>query len=134
MGRSRAQAEKDGHAERVSVHDSIEHEFQRQEPAGMMIPGTISSNELSMTHAGCSTAAPPQFTIYTDGSAIGNPGPCGVGMYIVSPDTGEAIGRAYGIGHCNVPRAELTAVVLAVRLTPLDAEIDLYSDSEYVVR
>ena len=99
-----------------------------------MIPETASNSEMSASSAVRGVAAPPRFIIYTDGSAIGNPGPCGVGIYMVSADTGEALGRAYGIGHANVPRAELMAVALAVRLTPEGAEIDLYSDSEYVVR
>ena len=73
------------------------------------------------------------FSIHTDGSAIGNPGPCGAGLYIISHDTGEKVGRAYGIGHGNVPRAELMAVVLALRLTPKNADIDLYTDCTYVV-
>ncbi len=73
---------------------------------------------------------------FTDGSCIGNPGPCGTGVYIQLPDKEIKHYRYLGEGTNN--KAELSAVLDAMQL--LDAEgvdkdtpVVVCTDSTYVV-
>ena len=73
---------------------------------------------------------------FTDGSCIGNPGPCGTGVYIQLPEKEIKHHRYLGKGTNN--KAELSAVLDAMRL--LEAEsvdhktpVVVCTDSKYVV-
>ena len=73
---------------------------------------------------------------FTDGSCIGNPGPCGTGVYIQLPNKEIKHHRYLGEGTNN--KAELSAVLDAMTL--LDAEdidhntpVVVCTDSQYVV-
>ena len=74
----------------------------------------------------------PQTGVFTDGSAIPNPGPGGWGFVWV--EGGEVRAR----GHGNKSRTtnnqmELMALIEAYRALPDDAEVTLYSDSKLCV-
>ena len=69
--------------------------------------------------------------IYTDGACSGNPGPGGWGAILFYEDNKKEI---YG----NNPNTtnnimELTAVIEALKLLKVECEVELYSDSAYVV-
>jgi ribonuclease HI len=68
--------------------------------------------------------------IYTDGACKGNPGPGGWGAVL------EAGGRRKeifgGEPHTTNNRMELTAVIRALETLARGADVDLYTDSQYV--
>jgi ribonuclease HI len=73
-------------------------------------------------------------TAYTDGAAIGNPGPGGYGVVLLAPELGlrKEISAGYRLTTNN--RMELLAVVVALEsLKHKGTKIVIYSDSQYVV-
>lgn len=75
-------------------------------------------------------------TIYTDGAARGNPGPGGYGavMHYVDP-AGQLHIKELSQGfECTTNnRMELLGVIVSLEALKRPCEIDLYSDSKYVV-
>ncbi len=72
---------------------------------------------------------------FTDGSCIGNPGPCGTGVYIQLPDKEIKHHRYLGEGTNN--KAELSAVLDAMQLldkenVSKDTPVVVCTDSKYV--
>ena len=72
-----------------------------------------------------------QVTIYTDGACSGNPGIGGWGAVLMYKNSKKEIFGAEESTTNN--RMELLAVINALRLLKEPCEIDLYSDSAYVV-
>lgn len=71
-------------------------------------------------------------TIYTDGAARGNPGPGGWGAVIADKEMVREIGGAEEYTTNN--RMELTAAIRALEYVTVDDEIEIYTDSEYVLK
>ena len=72
-----------------------------------------------------------QVTIYTDGACSGNPGPGGWGAILqYGQHTRELSG---GEAHTTNNRMELTGVIEALSLLKEPCEVELYSDSKYVI-
>ena len=69
--------------------------------------------------------------IYTDGSALGNPGPGGYGAVLISGRFRKEVSQGYRLTTNN--RMELTAVIEALRLLKEPCVVELYSDSKYVI-
>ena len=69
-------------------------------------------------------------TIYTDGSALGNPGRGGIGIILQYKDQEKEFSKGYKYTTNN--RMELRAVLQALELLKRPCEIDLYTDSQYV--
>ena len=69
--------------------------------------------------------------IYTDGACSGNPGPGGWGAILMYKDTKKEISGGKKDTTNNV--MELTAGVEGLKLLKYPCEVDLYSDSAYVV-
>ena len=69
--------------------------------------------------------------IYTDGACRGNPGPGGWGAILVY--RGRMKELSGGENHTTNNRMELTAVIKALESLKSNAEVDIYSDSSYVV-
>ena len=69
--------------------------------------------------------------IYTDGACSGNPGPGGWGVVLMYNDVKKEISGCKKDTTNNV--MELTAVVEGLRMLKFPCEVDLYSDSSYVV-
>lgn len=69
--------------------------------------------------------------IYTDGACSGNPGPGGWGTILMYKENKKEIAGAKKDTTNNV--MELTAVIEGLRLLKYPCEVDLYSDSAYVV-
>jgi len=75
-------------------------------------------------------------TIYTDGSCKGNPGPGGYGAILqYADDYGRRYERAIsgGIAHTTNNRAELLAAIQALRALKEPCQVELYTDSQYLV-
>ncbi len=72
-----------------------------------------------------------QFFIFTDGSAIGNPGPAGWAAIVIHGTRRQEI--AGSVPWSTISEMELRAAVEALRLTPAGARIELRSDSELLI-
>lgn len=72
-----------------------------------------------------------EVTIYTDGACSGNPGPGGWGAILMYKDTKKEISGGKKDTTNNV--MELTAVIESLKLLKYPCQVNLYSDSAYVV-
>ena len=74
----------------------------------------------------------PDITIYTDGSALGNPGPGGYGIVLLSGPHRKELSAGYRLTTNN--RMELMAVCVALEALKFEgSNVTIYSDSKYVV-
>ena len=74
----------------------------------------------------------PVITIYTDGSALGNPGKGGYGVVLISGPHRKELSQ--GFRRTTNNRMELMAVCVALEALKFDgSDVTLYSDSKYVV-
>ena len=74
----------------------------------------------------------PTITIYTDGSALGNPGPGGYGAVLLSGRHRKELSQGFRLTTNN--RMELMAVCVALEALKFDgSDVTVYSDSKYVV-
>ena len=69
--------------------------------------------------------------IYTDGACSGNPGPGGWGAILMYKGTKKEISRAKNNTTHNV--MELTAALEGLKMLKFPCEVELYSDSAYLV-
>lgn len=73
-----------------------------------------------------------EITIYTDGSALGNPGPGGYGIVLLSGLHRKELSQGFRLTTNN--RMELMAVCVALEALKVEgADVTIYSDSKYVV-
>ncbi len=73
-----------------------------------------------------------KITLFSDGSALGNPGPGGYGTILRYGDKEKIIsGRQE---HTTNNRMELLAVIEGLRALKEPCEVDVISDSSYVVK
>ena len=72
-----------------------------------------------------------QVTIYTDGACSGNPGPGGWGAILCYRDMKKELSG--GEKNTTNNRMELLGVISALEALKEPCQIDLYSDSQYVV-
>ena len=70
-------------------------------------------------------------TIYTDGACSGNPGPGGWGSILMFGDVKKEISGAVKETTNNI--MEITAVIEALKCLKEECEVEVYSDSAYVV-
>ena len=69
--------------------------------------------------------------IYTDGACSGNPGPGGWGAILIYGENQKEISGAKKDTTNNI--MEITAVLEALKLLKEECEVEVYSDSAYVV-
>jgi ribonuclease HI len=68
--------------------------------------------------------------IYTDGASSGNPGPSGIGVYMIYNENTKKISEFIGNATNNI--AELTAIKRALEeLKKFDLPINIFTDSNY---
>lgn len=72
-----------------------------------------------------------QVTIYTDGACSGNPGPGGWGAILQYGTIEKEISG--GDDNTTNNRMELIGVIAALQLLREPCQVDLYSDSKYVI-
>lgn len=74
----------------------------------------------------------PKIYLYTDGAASGNPGPGGYGVVLKCLDRRKELSGGFSLTTNN--RMELLAVIVGLEAILWDnAEVEIYSDSQYVV-
>ena len=72
----------------------------------------------------------PTVTVYTDGSALGNPGPGGWGAILEHPKKDKELSG--GFARTTNNRMELLAAIKALEALTTKASVDLYTDSKYL--
>ena len=76
-----------------------------------------------------------KWTAYTDGAcAPSNPGPAGWGAVLIAPDSATETDHFGFIGHGTNQIAELTAALEGLVRVPAGDEVELVSDSQYVLK
>ncbi len=70
-------------------------------------------------------------TVYTDGACSGNPGNGGYGIVMLYGTFRKEISCGYR--HTTNNRMELLAVITALKALKEPCQVDLYSDSKYVI-
>jgi len=73
----------------------------------------------------------PEVTIYTDGACIGNPGPGGYGVVLISGEQRHELSGGYKLTTNN--RMEIIAAIKGLESVQINSLITLYSDSQYLV-
>lgn len=76
----------------------------------------------------------PGVELFTDGACSGNPGPGGWGFLLRHPKSGKAVERSGGEHETTNNRMELTAVIEGLAALTRPSVVDLYSDSQYVLK
>ncbi|MEM7229301.1 MAG: ribonuclease HI [Planctomycetota bacterium] len=76
----------------------------------------------------------PHVELFTDGACSGNPGPGGWAAILRHGDTGTERELTGGSKDTTNNRMELTAVIEGLEALDDRCAVDLYSDSEYVVK
>jgi ribonuclease HI len=71
------------------------------------------------------------YRIFTDGSAIGNPGPSGWGAVVMQGKERREMSGAFP--WTTISEMELVAALQALRPLPYRACVELHSDSEYLI-
>jgi len=71
------------------------------------------------------------YCVFTDGSAIGNPGPGGWGAVLMQGNKRWEMSGAYL--WTTISEMEIVAALQALRALPSRARIELHSDSEYLI-
>ena len=77
-------------------------------------------------------AACPQVTIFTDGGAIGNPGPGGYGAVLMGGGARKELAGGYRLTTNN--RMEMMAAIVALEALKGQCSATLYTDSQYLSR
>ena len=72
-----------------------------------------------------------EVTIYTDGGAIGNPGPGGYGVVLICGKHRKEVSGGYRLTTNN--RMELLAVITGLEALKSGCRVMIFSDSQYVV-
>lgn len=73
-----------------------------------------------------------KITLFSDGSALGNPGPGGYGVILRYGDSEKELSGAYE--HTTNNRMELLGVIEGLRALKEPCDVDVISDSSYVVK
>ena len=73
-----------------------------------------------------------KITLFSDGSALGNPGPGGYGVILRFGESERELSGAYE--HTTNNRMELLGVIEGLRALKEPCEVDVISDSSYVVK
>ena len=75
----------------------------------------------------------PQLIAYADGSCLGNPGPGGWGVVLLSSD-GSRLEFSGAADSTTNNRMEITAAIEALRRLPSGLDLTVRSDSQYLVK
>ncbi|MBX3321454.1 MAG: ribonuclease HI [Phycisphaeraceae bacterium] len=76
----------------------------------------------------------PHVELYTDGACSGNPGPGGWAFLLRHPTSGKEIEDSGAEAMTTNNRMELLAVINGLKALGKRSSVDLYSDSQYVLK
>jgi ribonuclease HI len=76
----------------------------------------------------------PRVLLFTDGACSGNPGPGGWAYILRHPATGRQVEATGAEAQTTNNRMELTAVIEGLSALKRPSRVELYSDSEYVLK
>ncbi|MBX3386237.1 MAG: ribonuclease HI [Phycisphaeraceae bacterium] len=76
----------------------------------------------------------PKVMLYTDGACSGNPGPGGWAYVLRHPASGKEVERSGGERMTTNNRMELMAVIRGLEALTRSSAVELYSDSQYVLK
>lgn len=76
----------------------------------------------------------PLVELFTDGACSGNPGPGGWGYLLRHPSSGKVRERNGGEKQTTNNRMELTAAIEGLKGLTRPSIVELYSDSQYVLK
>ncbi len=94
--------------------------------------GVFAEENLTLAEVLAKYKSGPEHGVFTDGSAMPNPGPGGWGLVWV--EGGEIRGQAYGKDSATTNnRMELRALIEAFRMLPADAAVSVHTDSRLCV-
>jgi ribonuclease HI len=79
-------------------------------------------------------ATRPHVLLFTDGACSGNPGPGGWAFILRHPASGKEIEDSGGEAMTTNNRMELTAVIEGLTSLKAPSRVDVYSDSQYVLK
>lgn len=72
-----------------------------------------------------------KYTVFTDGSSRGNPGPGGWGAVVIGENKVIELGGRDDDTTNN--KMEISAAINALKEIPVDSEVELYTDSSYLI-
>lgn len=123
----------DAKAEIDSFQGAVYKGFHTLTDAEEWLNSSASATQRGKTITTSSSAhGKDEVVIYTDGGALGNPGPGGYGAVILYNNEKKEISGGFKLTTNN--RMELMAVIAALKeLEQKDKRITIYSDSSYVV-
>lgn len=78
--------------------------------------------------------SPPHVLLFTDGACSGNPGPGGWAYILRHPSSGREVERSGGERQTTNNRMELTAVIRGLTALNRRSRVELWSDSQYVLK
>ena len=73
----------------------------------------------------------PHVTLYTDGSALGNPGPGGYGAVLMMDEHRKELSGGFRLTTNN--RMEIMGVIKGLEALQERCHVELFSDSQYVI-
>jgi ribonuclease HI len=76
----------------------------------------------------------PRVELHTDGACSGNPGPGGWAFILKHPASGKSIERSGAEAQTTNNRMELMAVIEGLATLTRPSSVQLFSDSEYVLK
>jgi ribonuclease HI len=95
-------------------------------------PSRTKGRDLTIAEVMASFTEGPDTGVFTDGASEGNPGPGGWGAVYVRE--GQVVEEAHGSDpYTTNNKMELTALIAGLRMVPLDATVDVYTDSQLIV-
>lgn len=105
--------------------------------SGEAVPSKEERSQARKADAAAKALAPgavpkDAWTVYADGACSGNPGPAGLGIVLVSPDGKTLEGYEY-LGSATNNVAELTAILRAAEIVPVDTAAVVHTDSQYSI-
>lgn len=77
---------------------------------------------------------PPHVLLFTDGACSGNPGPGGWAFVLKHPASGSVREDSGGEPETTNNRMELTAAIRGLQALTRPSRVELWSDSEYVLK
>ncbi len=104
---------------------------RKKKPATTAKKKTSSRSKTTAGQKAPAPVKPGQIVMYTDGGALGNPGPGGYGAVIIENGKTKELSKGYRNTTNN--RMELMAVIAGLSAIKKSSSIVLHSDSKYVV-